>query len=222
MLELHEDASRHIIQVLRMQEGAELQLTDGKGGRVTARISTAHKRHASVQVVSHAAIAQPAVHNAIAISLLKNTTRFEWFLEKVTEMGIRELFPLLAERTEKQRVRMDRLQTIVVSAMLQSQQAWLPVLHEPASFSDFIKGALGDFGAEGRFIAHCMEGNKKLLKEAVLGAPQKRIVLIGPEGDFSPAELTTALAHGCSPVSLGDTRLRTETAGMVAGVMLTY
>ena len=132
---LDEDTSRHVVQVLRMKEGEKLNLTDGKGNLITAEIIDDHKKHCAVKIID----SQLTTHNsrkvAIAISLLKNASRFEWFLEKATEIGVTEIIPLICERTEKQKFRYDRMKGICISAMLQSQQTWLPVLHEPIQFN---------------------------------------------------------------------------------------
>src|SRR6188768_40717 len=131
---LDEDTSRHVVQVLRMKVGEKLNLTDGKGNLITAEVIDAHKKHCSVKIID----SQLTIHDSrkitIAISLLKNTSRFEWFLEKAAEIGVSEIVPLICERTEKQKFRYDRMKGICISAMLQSQQTWLPVLHEPKQF----------------------------------------------------------------------------------------
>lgn len=214
-IQLDEDNSRHVVQVLRMQKGEQLHLTDGKGNLITAEIFDAHKKHCTVQInqSSFTEVSTPQI--TIAISLLKNNTRLEWFLEKATEIGVAEVIPLICSRTEKQKIRTERMQGILVSAMLQSRQQWLPKLHEPISFQSFI--ASDDFKTRDRkFIAHCVDEEKTTLSFQ----NNSSIILIGPEGDFTTTEIDVALKAGCTPVSLGDTRLRTETAGMVAAVKL--
>ncbi len=214
-IELDEDTSRHIVQVLRMKEGEKLNLTDGKGNLIEAEISDAHKKHCTIRVIN----SQFTIYNSrkitIAISLLKNTSRFEWFLEKATEIGINEIIPLICERTEKQKFRQDRMKQICISAMLQSQQCWLPELSEPKQFNHLT---IQQFNHPQKFIAHCDEGNKQQLNNQTI--QQSTIILIGPEGDFSQKEISEALENGFVPVSLGETRLRTETAGIVAAVLL--
>ncbi|RYZ29126.1 MAG: 16S rRNA (uracil(1498)-N(3))-methyltransferase, partial [Chitinophagaceae bacterium] len=150
----------------------------------------------------------------IAISITKNASRFEWFLEKATEIGINEIIPLLCERTEKEKFRYDRMKGILVSAMLQSQQTWLPNLHQPTSFDEVIKQA----SHQQKFIAHCLPEQKQQLSSVIHHLSS--IILIGPEGDFTPAEIEAALQNNFIPVALGETRLRTETAGMVAAALL--
>jgi 16S rRNA (uracil1498-N3)-methyltransferase len=147
---------------------------------------------------------------------MKNSSRFEWFLEKATEIGISEIIPLLCERTEKEKFRIDRMQTILVSAMLQSQQCWIPLLHEPSTFEDVIKAS----AHQQRFIAHCIDNEKKKLSDLMNSDHSSHIILIGPEGDFTPAEISSAAEYHYIAVSLGKTRLRTETAGVVAAVLL--
>jgi len=211
---LSEETSKHCIQVLRMKEEEELQLTDGKGNLLTAAIIKADKKHCEVKI-THATY-QPADvrKTVIGISLLKNASRFEWFLEKATELGISEIIPLLCQRTERQHFRMDRMSNIIISAMLQSQQAWLPLLHEPVKFED----ALSENTSLQKMIAHCEVSEKELLNKISLSTNLQ--LLIGPEGDFSHEEIKKALNKKYIPVSLGNTRLRTETAGITAAVLL--
>jgi 16S rRNA (uracil1498-N3)-methyltransferase len=213
---LNEDASKHIVQVLRMKEGEQLQLTDGKGNLLTAAISNAHKKNCTVVKKNYSFIAPAKINNTIAISLVKNNSRFEWFLEKSTEIGVTQIVPLLCERTEKQHVRFDRMKGIIISAMLQSKQCWMPELMEPTPFVELIKTCLD---AE-KFIAHC-ESDEQKRYISTFKSTSSKIILIGPEGDFSNQEIALAKTNGFVPVSLGNTRLRTETAGVVASVLLT-
>jgi len=213
---LDEDNSRHVVSVLRMQAGEAMHLTDGKGSLLTASITDAHKKKCRVAITGIQHTEPAAATTAIGISLVKNPVRFEWFLEKATEIGIAAIFPLLCTRTEKQHFRYDRMKNVLVSALLQSRQTWLPVLHEPMKFEKVI-------GAEGfpqKFIAHCIEDKKQQLASGLIIAASSRLVLIGPEGDFTAEEIAMALAHDFVPVALGETRLRTETAGLVAAVLL--
>jgi 16S rRNA (uracil1498-N3)-methyltransferase len=216
---LDEDTSLHIVQVLRMKKGEQLNLTDGRGNLITAIISDDHKKHCivSIQATSNG---QPATKKlSIAISLLKNSGRFEWFLEKVSEIGVTEIIPLICERTEKQKFRYNRMKGICISAMLQSQQIWLPVLHEPIAY-DLLLRQEEVVGMAQKFIAHCMEGGKNNLNESLNKSLCSRIILIGPEGDFSEKEVRLAIQYGFIPVSLGETRLRAETAGVIAATFL--
>jgi 16S rRNA (uracil1498-N3)-methyltransferase len=214
---LDEASSKHIVQVLRMQNGEQMQLTNGKGNLYLAEITDNNRKRCEVKLIEVSIMEPPSRNICIAISLLKNTNRLEWFLEKATEIGVSKIIPLLCERTEKTAFKFDRLNGILVSAMLQSQQAWLPVLHEPVKFMQ----ALNDSVYKNKFIAHCEdEANKKQLTEFIKEPEGKTIMLIGPEGDFSMGEISAALAKGFAPVALGNTRLRTETAGIVAATLL--
>jgi len=218
---LEEDTSRHVVQVLRMKETEKINLTDGKGNLITAEITDGHKKHCIVRLIDSRVKSHVSRKITIAISLLKNASRFEWFLEKATELGVNEIVPLLCERTEKQKFRYDRMQGICISAMLQSQQTWLPVLHEPKQFSHL---AVEKFNLQQKFVAHCDESpDKKQLSTFLPINPDKSvIILIGPEGDFSKEEIDLALQNNFIAVSLGKTRLRTETAGIMAATLLCH
>lgn len=215
LLSLDESTSKHITQVLRMGRGEQLHLTDGLGKRTTAAIIEQTKKSCGVQILEQQIIQPDEPQVTIAISLLKNTARFEWFLEKATELGISELIILLCDRTEKSHFRLDRMKNILVSAMLQSQQCWLPRLHEPVPFKTWL--TTGHF--QQKYIAHCMEAQKQSLKQ-IAASTGRTVICIGPEGDFSPEEIQLALAQSCQPVSLGNTRLRTETAAIAAAALL--
>jgi 16S rRNA (uracil1498-N3)-methyltransferase len=218
IVQLNEETSKHVVQVLRMKVDEELQLTDGKGNLYTCIIIDDHRKKTVVKIISTLHTAAPEKKVTIAISLVKNNTRFEWFLEKATEIGVSAIVPLLCARTEKQHFRSERMKGILISAMLQSQQTWLPELPEPVKYAAFIKTA----AQEKKFIAHCEdETNKASLVNETGKINGSSLMLIGPEGDFTPEEISLALDQGYIAVSLGNTRLRTETAGMVAAVMLT-
>ena len=213
---LDEDTSKHITGVLRMKVGAELLLTEGKGSKAHAVITDDHRKRCTVKVTRVDKEDEPQPKIAIAISLVKNAARFEWFLEKATEIGVREIIPLLCERTEKEKFRYDRMNNILVSAMLQSQQTWLPLLHQPTDFTAVIAAPV----YTNRFIAHCLPKQKKSLHHFSTQLQEGSLMLIGPEGDFTEKEIEAALQKDFVPVTLGNTRLRTETAGMVAAVLL--
>lgn len=210
VMDLDEPTSKHCVQVLRMREGDRLVLTDGRGHRTTATLRTADKRRSSVSLEAPSFTPRegPEVH--IGISPVKNGGRLEWFLEKATELGVAAITPLICERTERVSLRTDRLTQILVSAMLQSQQVWLPGLAEPTPLGQVLTEASGN-----RFIAHCLEDTKTALRGGGTSW-----LLIGPEGDFTAKEVTEALNRGWVPVTLGDTRLRTETAGIVGAALL--
>jgi len=215
---LDEDTSRHVVQVLRMKEEERLNLTDGKGNLITAEIIDANKKHCAVstQDVRHELRAKRQV--TIAISLLKNSNRFEWFLEKATEIGILEIIPLICERTEKQKFRYDRMKGICISAMLQSQQCWLPVLREPVKYIEYIRSTKENTDST-KLIAHCEDSAEKR-NLSTFQSFNHLTILIGPEGDFTKDEIVVAIENNFIPVSLGETRLRTETAGVVAATLL--
>lgn len=211
---LNEETSKHIIQVLRMKNGEQLQLTNGKGKIISVEIVSENKKYTEVKVISTSNISPRTSRISIAISLIKNNSRFEWFLEKAAEIGVSEIIPLICERTEKQHFRYDRMKNILISAMLQSQQAWLPLLHQPIKYEEVIKSA----SQQNKYIAHCIKEEKKQLQSTA--SNQSSIILIGPEGDFTKQEIELAVTNNFTPVTLGDTRLRTETAGIVACVLL--
>ncbi|HEX6849208.1 MAG TPA: RsmE family RNA methyltransferase [Chitinophagaceae bacterium] len=216
---LDEDTSRHVVQVLRMKEAEKLNLTDGNGNLITAEITVPHKTHCTIHVIDSRFTTHDSRKITIAISLLKNTSRFEWFLEKATEIGVSEIIPLICERTEKQKFRHDRMKGICVSAILQSQQTWLPELTEPVRYIEYIKSIKEDSYLQ-KLIAYCEEGNKQELGHLPIGKFANWQILIGPEGDFTKTEIELALQRNFVPVSLGQTRLRTETAGIVAATLL--
>lgn len=216
---LNDETAKHIIQVLRMKKDEHILLTDGKGNKAEAIIVQADKRNCSVHVkeILHEGTSSKKI--SIAISILKNATRFEWFLEKATEIGISEIIPLICSRTERQYFRYERMLQIIISALLQSRQSYLPVLHQPTDF----KTAITELNYDGKFIAHCIDEEKKTIQEISNSAspvPANAIILIGPEGDFTKEEITYALQNNYISVSLGNTRLRTETAGIVAATLL--
>lgn len=213
---LDEATSKHIVQVLRMQNGEQLQLTNGRGDLFTTEITDNNRKKCTVKVITTNHEQRPTVNISIAISLIKNSTRFEWFLEKATEIGVTEIIPLLCDRTEKTAFKYDRMKSILVSAMLQSQQCWLPVLHEPTKFDKLILSATH----QQKFIAHCIAGGKRNLSDLNNESLSTKIILIGPEGDFTTAEIELALQNHFNAVALGETRLRTETAGIVAASLL--
>jgi 16S rRNA (uracil1498-N3)-methyltransferase len=211
---LSEETSKHCVQVLRMKEGEQLQLTDGKGNLFTSAIIKADKKNCEVKIEETSFKEQVSKQISMAVSLLKNANRFEWFLEKATEIGVSEIAPILCKRTERTHFRLDRMKHILVSAMLQSRQVWLPVLHEPLLFEKLILSS----AHQQKFIAYCDEKDKKELKNFT--SSKNMQILIGPEGDFTEEEISLAIQNNYHPVSLGETRLRTETAAVVAAALL--
>ncbi|MDO4755040.1 MAG: 16S rRNA (uracil(1498)-N(3))-methyltransferase [Parabacteroides sp.] len=211
-LELPEEEAGHCIRVLRLTEGDEILLTDGKGTFYKAAISRAHHKHCEVSILE--SWEQPALWNFklnIAVAPTKNMDRMEWFVEKATEIGVDAITCLNCRFSERKEVKPARLEKILVSAMKQSQKATLPLLTGMTDFRTFVKQPF-----EGRkFIAHCEDGDKQLLKQ-IYQPGENALILIGPEGDFSPEEIALALENGFEPISLGESRLRTETAALVA------
>ena len=218
VLILSEDTSKHCVQVLRMKAGDRMQLINGKGSLYTASIMNADKKHCSVRIQETSYQRQEGRKVSIAISLLKNASRWEWFLEKAVEIGIQEIIPLLCERTEKQHYKQDRAQGIVVSAMLQSRQVWLPLLHQPTTLAEAISNS---YSLTQKLIAHCLDDGSKISLQQ-LSIQESTQIMIGPEGDFTTDEIALALEHRYQPVSLGSTRLRSETAGVVASALLIH
>ena len=209
---LDPDESKHAVKVLRMDSGDRVQIVDGKGGFYEAEIADAHHKSCTLSIIEKQTdFGRKDFHLHIAIAPTKNIDRFEWFLEKCTEIGIDEITPLLSEHSERKVIKPERLEKILVSAMKQSVKAYLPKLNELTTFSDFLQKNI----QANKFIAHCNEGEKIHLKNAVRPS-QNVVILIGPEGDFSPEEVTEAKQHSFTEISLGDARLRTETAGVVA------
>ncbi|WP_280745106.1 MULTISPECIES: 16S rRNA (uracil(1498)-N(3))-methyltransferase [unclassified Parabacteroides] len=210
--ELPEEEARHALRVLRLAEGSEVLLTDGKGYFYKAIISQSNPKHCTVTVTEQWQ-QPPSWHFRlhIAVAPTKNIDRMEWFCEKATEIGIDAITFLNCRFSERREIKAARLEKILISAMKQSQKAILPELNGITDFRTFISQPF-----EGRkFIAHCAEGEKKTLKHTYLPG-ENALLLIGPEGDFSPEEIQAAISHGFEPVSLGESRLRTETAALVS------
>ena len=209
---LPDEESLHAVKVLRLKTGDSIQIVDGNGGFFNARITTPHHKHCAFEITETLVDASKRnYHLHIAIAPTKNIDRLEWFIEKATEIGIDEITPLFCQNSERKVVKEERLEKIIVSAAKQSLKAKFPTLNPPCSFNEFIR----TYNAEQQFIAHCYNNEKTLLKSEIKHG-KSVLILIGPEGDFSPEEVNTAIKNGYQPVSLGDSRLRTETAGVVA------
>ena len=208
------EEARHCVQVLRKKPGDPIRFIDGKGNVYSGNILEVSKKRCSVRIVdSHREANLPAVAIHIAIAPTKNISRMEWFLEKATEIGISEITPIWCDHSERSRLRVDRLEKIILSATKQSLKAWLPRLNPPVKFKDFL-AELPDNGAQ-RCIAYCNDDERELLKDCYKSGKDV-LIMIGPEGDFSPQEVLLALEKDFTGVSLGKSRLRTETAGIVA------
>ncbi|WP_372773406.1 16S rRNA (uracil(1498)-N(3))-methyltransferase [Mangrovibacterium sp.] len=209
---LNEIESKHAIRVLRLNPGDSIQLIDGKGSLYTAQITDANPKRC--QIVVQAQEREFGKRNSylhIAVAPTKNIDRLEWFLEKATEIGIDEITPVLCEHSERKVIKDDRLEKVIVSAMKQSLKAYLPRLNPLTPLNELLQS---EFRGK-KFIAHCHELDKRQLKNEIPGS-LSNLILIGPEGDFSEQELTTALQNNFIPVSLGSSRLRTETAALAA------
>ncbi|MBT3621243.1 MAG: 16S rRNA (uracil(1498)-N(3))-methyltransferase [Flavobacteriales bacterium] len=208
---LSAEESKHATKVLRKKEGDILNFTDGKGAFYKAEITVADTRKCRLEIVSSEQ--KPKQHNYylhIAIAPTKNMDRYEWFLEKATEIGIDEITPIICSHSERKVIKTERCNRILLSAMKQSLKFHLPKLNEAISLKDFLKQ---DFKGN-KYIAHCEDGKKVALRTEDKVA--KTTILIGPEGDFSTKEIDMALQNQYKAVSLGTSRLRTETAGIVA------
>jgi len=210
--ELPHDEAIHCVKVLRKQTGDEILITDGKGHFFEAVLIQANQKHCAVDIIKE--INQNQGRDfflQIAFAPTKNIERIEWFAEKATEIGIDKFSPILCRYSERKEIKTARIEKILVSAMKQSQKAYLPELDEMESFSSFIKKP---FDGK-KYIAHCYDSKKNLIKD-VYNKGKNALILIGPEGDFSEQEVQEALSLGFEPISLGDSRLRSETAALVA------
>jgi 16S rRNA (uracil1498-N3)-methyltransferase len=205
------EESKHIIKVLRKKEGDILHVTNGLGYLFTSEITIASDSKCTVKINSFEKQEKSKFHLHLAVAPTKMNERYEWFLEKATEIGIQEITPIICEHSERKVIKTDRFQKILESAMKQSLHYYLPKLNEPIAYTAFIKK---EFNGQ-KFIAHCEETDKKSLKNE-LESSKNVTVLIGPEGDFSVKEIQLAIENLFIPVSLGNTRLRTETAAIVA------
>ncbi len=206
------EESRHIIRVLRKKEGDLLFISNGKGYLIKAKISLANEKKCLVDIISYEKQQKNWNYRLhIAIAPTKMNDRFEWFLEKATEIGIDEITPIICDNSERKVLKTERMYKVLVSAMKQSLKFTLPKLNKPVKFSKII-----NTNFEGvKFIAHCDDPDQKNTLKNLLQPGQNVLILIGPEGDFSPKEIGIALQHKFIPLSLGSSRLRTETAGIV-------
>ncbi len=205
------EESKHIIKVLRKKEGDILHVTNGLGFLFTTEITIASDNKCTVKIVSFEKQDKPKFHLHLAVAPTKMNERYEWFLEKATEIGVQEITPIICEHSERKVIKTDRFQKILESAMKQSLHYYLPKFNEPITFKNFLKKE----HSGQKFVAHCEETDKKSLKNELI-TNEDVTILIGPEGDFSVIEIQQAIAANFIPVSLGTTRLRTETAAVVA------
>ena len=211
---LSAEESRHCVQVLRKKIGEEIYAIDGKGNFLTLRIAAIEKKD---QVLCEVLAVQEDWHPVsydlhLLVAPTKNTDRMEWLLEKATEIGVSRITPVICQRSERRQLRLDRLEKVMLSAVKQSLKARIPRLDEPLLFKD----CLFQKGFEGmRYIAHCEPGDKLSLSNNYIPGTSVKI-WIGPEGDFSPEEIAQAITAGWQPLTLGSSRLRTETAALLA------
>lgn len=217
---LGEEESKHCIRVLRLSCGDEIHLTDGQGNLYRAEITDDHPKHCTVRILStESQYGKLPYELTVAVAPTKNADRFEWFLEKATEVGISSILPLETEHSERRTFKAERGEKVITAAMKQSLKAYRPELRPLTTFREAV---LRPFDGQ-RFLAHCAPAHapegKRYLPQAVR-AGSKIEVFIGPEGDFSPEEIDLALAHGFEEITLGDQRLRTETAALAAVVMV--
>ncbi|MFD2874585.1 16S rRNA (uracil(1498)-N(3))-methyltransferase [Mucilaginibacter ximonensis] len=209
---LNEEESKHAVRVLRLEAGSPVQLIDGKGGLYTAEIKDAHPKRTILQITGVTTGYQKRNHYLhIAIAPTKNLDRLEWFLEKATEIGIDEISLIICHRSERKEAKTERLNKIITSAIKQSLKAYHPILNEPIAFNKFLAQP---FDGQ-KFIAHC-EDQEKTNLQTELQKQGRYLILIGPEGDFSSAEIDGALDNGYKAITLGESRLRTETAALEA------
>lgn len=209
---LSEEESQHAIKVLRLQSGDEIVIIDGKGGYHEAKISFPHPKKCGFEVIkSTFEFGKRPYRLHVAIAPTKNIERFEWFVEKAVEIGVDEITPLICRFSERKILKTERIEKIIISAAKQSLKAYIPRLNQLTALDEFVINCQ----TNRKFIAHCREDEKREFKNEIT-VSDDILILIGPEGDFSPEEINTALKNGYLPVSLGESRLRTETAGVVA------
>lgn len=205
------EESKHIIKVLRKQEGDKIFITNGLGFLFVSEITLGSEKKCEVKIIEEQFFNPTSFRTHIAVAPTKMNDRLEWFLEKATEIGIHEITPIICDHSERKVYKIDRAEKIIQSAVKQSNQYYLPIINEPISFSEFVKKNVDGQ----KFIAHCEETDKKSFSNEIQ-KDKSVTILIGPEGDFSTKEIKLALENNFIPVTLGNTRLRTETAALVA------
>ncbi|MET4080609.1 16S rRNA (uracil1498-N3)-methyltransferase [Pedobacter sp. UYP30] len=216
---LNEEESKHCIRVLRLALGDVVNLVDGVGGFYTAEISSANPKKVGLLILdSQIDYGKRNFNLHIAIAPTKNTERLEWFLEKATELGIDEITPIICQRSERKVVKPERLEKVITSAVKQSIKAYHPKLNEAQTFESFINSSLN----ANKYIAHCLSADEKNYLSKTLSKDEDCVILIGPEGDFTEEEINLALQKGYKAVTLGNARLRTETAALAACFEINY
>lgn len=216
---LNEEESRHCTKVLRLGTGTHVHLIDGLGGLYKAEITGESRRQVSLKILEVQKEYHKRRHHLhIAVAPTKNIDRLEWFLEKATEMGIEEITPVICDRSERKVVKEDRLNKVITAAVKQSLQAYHPILNPQISLSTFLKAKQDGV----KMIAHCIAGEDRQFISDVIRPAGRYTILIGPEGDFTDSEIEAALQNDYKPLTLGDTRLRTETAALAACFEVNY
>lgn len=212
------EESRHLIKVLRKSEGDTVFITNGKGDFFTTEISIANEKKCTVQIIKseHQPKKRP-FHLHIAIAPTKLNDRYEWFLEKAVEIGIDEITPIICKNSERKVIKVDRMKKIILSAVKQSLQLYIPAFNEPILFDEFLTKQQ----ASQKFIAHCEDENNKKFLQNIAQPENDILVLVGPEGDFTPKEIQKSIDLNFIPVTLGHNRLRTETAGVYITSLMT-
>ena len=221
---LNEAESLHCTKVLRLSVGDNILISDGQGRLCEATLTVVNHKMCEAEILREIGVFKRPYHLHVACAPTKNIDRFEWFLEKATEIGIDEITPIITEHSERTVVKKDRSERVIMAAVKQCQVPNLPTFHDVKKFSEFLKTfGTDETSAPARFICYCgSEFEKRSLKNALVGArhasplQSKILILIGPEGDFSAKEVALAVEHGFIPITLGETRLRTETAAIVA------
>lgn len=211
-IEFPRDESKHIVKVLRKNAGDVLEVTNGRGFLFSVRITEANPNRCRAEIISSEKEKPDNWHLHLAVAPTKMNDRYEWFLEKATEIGMHEVTPVICDHSERKHVKLNRFERVLQSAMKQSLHLRLPKLNQAENLEEFLKK---DISGQ-KFIAHCEEGMQRFQLKEKINTSAEVTILIGPEGDFSPEEIKLALQHGWQPVSLGNSRLRTETAAIVA------
>ena len=210
-LTLPESDSRHAVKVLRMTEGDDLQVIDGRGNLYTCRLVDAHPKRAGVEIIDTRVQPLPWSHDlTVAVAPTKHLDRMEWLVEKLTEIGVNRIVPILCDRSERRELKADRLRKIAVSAMKQSLKAWLPEIDDLTP----LRSVVADVKAGQRFVGYCDDSVERRDLATAYRPLTDTVIFIGPEGDFSPAEIALLMGADVIPVTFGDNRLRTETAAL--------
>ncbi len=211
-LELPASEAAHLIKVMRSKIGDQIEITDGKGHLVIAEISQLDKRSAELKIIEEISNQPSSFGVHLAIAATKNTNRWEWVLEKTTEIGIDRISPILCDHSERKHLKQERQERIIESAVKQSKKTMIPQLDEMQSFNELMQS---DWSGE-KFIAHCNDSFSRIPLKEAHQANQPALLLIGPEGDFSPSEIELATKNGFISIEMGESRLRTETAAIIA------